>query len=180
MEYVTAVFVSLPLVVGLILLAVLHVSVKGDPGTRRRLMLVTWTIVGALPLWPPIARALWSFYISDGEYLKTVSHGFTALPSPAEVRASLALKPTVPYMREVIERFSYTNQPEELMEFYQKSLEREATQDYWECKVGSLDCYAVVCVDACEARLKHRVQKPANPVPHAVSVDERGKKKNEC
>ncbi|CAM9423933.1 unnamed protein product [Choristocarpus tenellus] len=68
-EFKEAAYTSVPPTLGVILMATLHYSLEENRTARRRLVLLGWTVVGGLSLWPPISAAVWAFVMEDEEYL---------------------------------------------------------------------------------------------------------------
>lgn len=66
------------------------------------------------------------------KYLDFYTHGFRELPTPAQLRASLADKPTIEELQDEFRRFTKTRVSNEILQFYAEVLDRDTVEDYFE------------------------------------------------
>ncbi|CBJ31529.1 signal transducer, putative [Ectocarpus siliculosus] len=70
-------------------------------------------------------------WTGDDEYLWSFTKGFSEMPSPAQLKASLAEQLSVEQLRAEFRRYIETKVAQELVDFYLDSLDREEIKEYF-------------------------------------------------
>ncbi|CAM9465258.1 unnamed protein product [Ectocarpus sp. 6 AP-2014] len=122
--YLTLALLSYALVV-VVLLAGQHVTV-------RRVAIVYPVITTYILLWGSIREPFMKKILGDDEYLWSYTKGFSELPSPAQLKASLAEQLSVEQLRDEFRQYIKTKVAQELIDFYLDSLDREEVMGFFE------------------------------------------------
>ncbi|CAM9758034.1 unnamed protein product [Ascophyllum nodosum] len=99
---------------------------------RRRVAVLYPVMTTHGLLWGPILKPFIKMISKDREYLLSHTKGFETLPSPAQLKASLAEQLSVERLRSEFRRYIKTKVAQELVDFYLESLDREEVQDFFE------------------------------------------------
>ncbi|CAM9477524.1 unnamed protein product, partial [Hapterophycus canaliculatus] len=83
-------------------------------------------------LWGSIREPFMKKILGDDEYLWSYTKGFSELPSPAQLKASLAEQLSVEQLRTEFRRYIKTKVAQELVDFYLDSLDREEVSGFFE------------------------------------------------
>ncbi|CAM9873926.1 unnamed protein product [Hapterophycus canaliculatus] len=82
--------------------------------------------------WPSIVEPLFRHLTGDQNYLVSYTKGFSALPTPSQMRSSLKDQLTLEELRQEFEKFADSKIARELPDFYKACLEREDVEDFFE------------------------------------------------
>ncbi|CAN0413649.1 unnamed protein product, partial [Ectocarpus sp. 12 AP-2014] len=89
-------------------------------------------------LWGSIREPFMKKILGDDEYLWSYTKGFSELPSPAQLKASLAEQLSVEQLRDEFRQYIKTKVAQELIDFYLDSLDREEVMGFFERQVGAV------------------------------------------
>ncbi|CAB1110198.1 unnamed protein product [Ectocarpus sp. CCAP 1310/34] len=89
-------------------------------------------------LWGSIREPFMMKILGDDEYLWSYTKGFAQLPSPAQLKASLAEQLSVDQLRDEFRRYIKTKVAQELIDFYLDSLDREEVADFFERQAATM------------------------------------------
>ncbi|CBJ28884.1 expressed unknown protein [Ectocarpus siliculosus] len=76
--------------------------------------------------------------VGNDEYLWSYTKGFAQLPSPAQLKASLAEQLSVDQLRDEFRRYIKTKVAQELVDFYLDSLDREEVAGFFERQAATM------------------------------------------
>ncbi|CAN0477642.1 unnamed protein product [Ectocarpus sp. 12 AP-2014] len=107
-----------------------------DLTVSRRVALFYPVMTTYILLWGSIREPFMKKILGDDEYLGSYTHGFAQLPSPAQLKASLAEQLSVDQLRDEFRRYIKTKVAQELIDFYVDSLDREEVTDFFERQVN--------------------------------------------
>ncbi|CAM9700874.1 unnamed protein product [Ectocarpus sp. 4 AP-2014] len=107
-----------------------------DLTVSRRVALFYPVMTTYILLWGSIHEPFMKKVLGDDEYLGSYTHGFAQLPSPAQLKASLAEQLSVEQLRNEFRRYIKTKVAQELIDFYLDSLDREEVTDFFERQVN--------------------------------------------
>ncbi|CBJ31534.1 signal transducer, putative [Ectocarpus siliculosus] len=82
-------------------------------------------------LWGSIGEPIKRKLAGDTEYLLSFTKGFSEMPSPAQLKASLAEQLSVEQLRDEFRKYIEMKVAQELMDFYIESLDREEIKEYF-------------------------------------------------
>lgn len=99
---------------------------------RRQMQIFLSVFITGMAFWIPIGQPVWAFVVKNEKYLDFYTHGFRELPTPAQLRASLADKPTIEELQDEFRRFTKTRVSNEILQFYAEVLDRDTVEDYFE------------------------------------------------
>ncbi|CAM9276032.1 unnamed protein product, partial [Pylaiella littoralis] len=99
---------------------------------QRRVAIFYPLMTTAILLWGSIREPFMNKMLGNNEYLLSYTKGFAELPSPAQLRASLAEQLSVDHLREEFRRYIKTKVAQELVDFYLDSLHREEVTGFFE------------------------------------------------
>ncbi|CAM9272311.1 unnamed protein product [Ectocarpus sp. 4 AP-2014] len=128
--YLTLALLSYALVV-VVLLAGQHVTV-------RRVAILYPVITTYILLWGSIREPFMKKILGDDEYLWSYTKGFSELPSPAQLKASLAEQLSVEQLRDEFRQYIKTKVAQELIDFYLDSLDREEVMGFFERQAATM------------------------------------------
>ncbi|CAM9802038.1 unnamed protein product [Choristocarpus tenellus] len=131
-EFNTICRVAIFLVGGLVTFAFVLVVFDDEQALQRRLVVVVGGVLNGLLFWTPSYQAVWGYFTKDEAFLEMYTHGFFMLPTPAQLRASLADKLTIEELRVEFLRYTRARAADELVEFYSDVLDRDTVEDYFE------------------------------------------------
>ncbi|CAN0273478.1 unnamed protein product, partial [Ectocarpus sp. 12 AP-2014] len=89
-------------------------------------------------LWGSIREPFMMKILGDDEYLWSYTKGFAQLPSPAQLKASLAEQLSVDQLRDEFRRYIKTKVAQELIDFYLDSLDREEVAGFFERQAATM------------------------------------------
>ncbi|CAM9258459.1 unnamed protein product [Scytosiphon promiscuus] len=125
-EYHTLTHTLMWLTVALLSYAVVVVVLlDGRHVVIRRVAIFYPMITTYILLWGSIREPFTKKILGDDEYLWSYTKGFSELPSPAQLKASLAEQLSVEQLRTEFRRYIKTKVAQELVDFYLDSLDRE-------------------------------------------------------
>ncbi|CAM9258383.1 unnamed protein product, partial [Scytosiphon promiscuus] len=112
--------------------AVVVVVFLGDDLTTQRRVAIFYPFLTTYNLlWGSIREPFMMKMLGDDEYLWSYTKGFSELPSPAQLKASLAEQLSVDQLRQEFRRYVKTRVAQELVDFYLDSLDREEFRCFW-------------------------------------------------
>ncbi|CAN0088475.1 unnamed protein product [Ectocarpus sp. 12 AP-2014] len=97
----------------------------------RRVAIVYPVLTTYTLLWGSIGEPIKRKLAGDTEYLYSFTKGFSEMPSPAQLKASLAEQLSVQQLRVEFRRYVETMVAQELVDFYLDSLDREEIKGYF-------------------------------------------------
>ncbi|CAM9905729.1 unnamed protein product, partial [Hapterophycus canaliculatus] len=103
-----------------------------DLTTQRRVAIFYPLLTTYILLWGSIREPFLMKMLGDDEYLWSYTKGFSELPSPAQLKASLAEQLSVDQLRQEFRRYVKTRVAQELVDFYLDSLDREEVTGFFE------------------------------------------------
>ncbi|CAM9633812.1 unnamed protein product [Ectocarpus sp. 13 AM-2016] len=109
-----------------------------DLTVSRRVALFYPVMTTYILLWGSIREPSIKNILGDDEYLGSYKHGFAQLPSPAQLKASLAEQLSVDQLRDEFRRYIKTKVVQELIDFYVDSLDREEVTDFFERQAATM------------------------------------------
>ncbi|CAM9739286.1 unnamed protein product, partial [Ectocarpus fasciculatus] len=109
-----------------------------DLTVSRRVALFYPLMTTHILLWGSIREPFMKNILGDEEYLGSYTHGFAQLPSPAQLKASLAEQLSVEQLRDEFRRYIKTKVAQELVDFYLDSLDREEVTDFFERQAATM------------------------------------------
>eukprot|EP00904_Undaria_pinnatifida_P012481 jgi/Undpi1/8363/HiC_scaffold_25.g10831.m1 len=98
----------------------------------RRVSLFYPLLTTYILLWGSIREPFTMKMLGDREYLWSYTKGFSEMPSPAQLKASLAEQLSVDQLRIEFRRYVKTKVAQELVDFYLDSLKREEVTGFFE------------------------------------------------
>ncbi|CBJ31531.1 signal transducer, putative [Ectocarpus siliculosus] len=110
---------------------VVVVVLDGQHVYVRRVAIVYPALTTHTVLWGSIGRPVLKKWTRDDEYLWSFTKGFSEMPSPAQLKASLAEQLSVEQLRTEFRRYIETRVAQELVNFYLDSLDREEIKEYF-------------------------------------------------
>ncbi|CAM9247127.1 unnamed protein product [Ectocarpus sp. 4 AP-2014] len=110
---------------------VVVVVLDGQHVFVRRVAIVYPALTTHTVLWGSIGEPVLKKWTRDEEYLWSFTKGFSDLPSPAQLKASLAEQLSVEQLRAEFRRYIETRVAQELVDFYLDSLDREEIKEYF-------------------------------------------------
>eukprot|EP00904_Undaria_pinnatifida_P012482 jgi/Undpi1/8364/HiC_scaffold_25.g10832.m1 len=132
-EYETLKRTLLLITIALLSYAVAVVVLLGDrPVIARRVSIFYPVLTTYILLWGSIREPFTKKLIGDEDYLLSFTMGFSELPSPAQLKASLAEQLSVDQLRTEFRSYIKTKVAQELVDFYLDSLDREEVKDFFE------------------------------------------------
>ncbi|CBJ31524.1 similar to regulator of G-protein signaling 16 [Ectocarpus siliculosus] len=97
----------------------------------RRVAIVYPVLTTYTLLWGSIGEPIKRKLAGDTEYLYSFTKGFSEMPSPAQLKASLAEQLSVQQLRVEFRKYVETMVAQELVDFYLDSLDREEIKGYF-------------------------------------------------
>ncbi|CAM9384392.1 unnamed protein product [Ectocarpus fasciculatus] len=97
----------------------------------RRVAIVYPVLTTHTLLWGSIGEPLMKKWEGDREYLWSFTKGFSEMPSPAQLKASLAEQLSVEQLRNEFRGYMQTKVAQELVDFYLDSLDREEIHGFF-------------------------------------------------
>ncbi|CAN0228913.1 unnamed protein product, partial [Ectocarpus fasciculatus] len=119
----TLLMISYPALIGVIF--------KNERAYARRVAIVYPVLTTYTLLWGSIGEPIKRKLAGDTEYLLSFTKGFSEMPSPAQLKASLAEQLSVEQLRVEFRKYIETKVAQELMDFYLDSLDREEIKEYF-------------------------------------------------
>ncbi|CAM9514857.1 unnamed protein product, partial [Discosporangium mesarthrocarpum] len=89
--------------------------------------MTTWIL-----FWGSIREPFIKKILGDEEYLREFTHGFSTMPTPAQLKASLEEQLSVSQLRAAFRKYIKSRVAHENLDFYQDSLQREEVEDFFE------------------------------------------------
>eukprot|EP00903_Cladosiphon_okamuranus_P006656 g6499.t1 len=111
---------------------VVVILLADDLVLQRRVAIFYPLLTTYILLWGSIREPFLMKMLGDDEYLLSYTKGFAELPSPAQLKATLAEQPTVDQLRDELRRYIKTKVAQELVNFYLDSLDREEVKGFFE------------------------------------------------
>eukprot|EP00903_Cladosiphon_okamuranus_P013298 g12395.t2 len=100
--------------------------------TVRRVAIVYPALTTHTLLWGSIGEPFAKKLVGDEQYLWAYTKGFSELPSPAQLKASLAEQLSVEQLRTEFRGYIETKVAQELVDFYLDSLDREEVEGFFD------------------------------------------------
>ncbi|CAM9480659.1 unnamed protein product, partial [Ascophyllum nodosum] len=120
---ITMVLISYPIIVIILL--------EDKITIQRRVALFYPLITTHVMLWGIIQKPFIKKLLGDRDYLLSFTKGFSEMPSPAQLKASLAEQLSVEQLRIEFRCYIKTKVAQELVDFYIDSLDREEVQNFF-------------------------------------------------
>eukprot|EP00903_Cladosiphon_okamuranus_P011013 g10402.t1 len=108
------------------------------PSVARRLVMVDNFVSTVVLFWCPIFVPFFKYLQKDHEYVSQFTFGFSMLPTPAQMRASLADQLGVEDLRLKFRKYAEGRVAPELPDFYKACMDREQVEGYFERQAATM------------------------------------------